>query len=354
MSDINHLTSEKIDETVLRAITSLAQQINCLDIKRIADICVERIPGLIGAGMASLYILDETNGILHLQKHNRSNPINKIVSLNQTPAPLMAAAVKTRELMVIENVDTHRKPVIKKSQRPYAQNYSSNSCIIAPLVCHDRVEGVLNFAGKIGTDQFSNVDIAVVELFRQLIGASVGNIKLFERIQQQAQTDGLTGLLNHRTFYEAFEKELRRTQRYGEQLSLIMADMDNLKQINDKYGHRAGDLAIRQISRQIIECIRTIDTAARYAGDEFAVILPNTPLLDAFIVGKRIVDTVSASPMVWEDEQIVLSISVGVGQYNISNSPEDIIARSDEALYAAKRAGKNRVAVFNESVKLPE
>ena len=327
-TDKNGLTSENIGKTTLKAITSLAQQINCLDTKRIADICVEQIPTLIGAKLASVYIFNEAGDILHLQKHNHSFPINKIVSMNQTPPSIMATAVRSKNLMLIENVDTHKRPRIRKSQRPHSSNYRSNSCIIAPLICHGRVEGVLNLADKLTSDTFSSDDIAVIELFRQLLGASIGNIKLFEKMQRQAQTDGLTSLVNHRTFYETLEKELIRSQRYGGQISLIMIDIDNLKQINDNYGHRAGDLAIKQISRKITECTRQIDTSARYAGDEFSIILPNTLLLDAYVVAERIVKAVANSSVMWEQNQIELSVSAGVGQYNASNCIGDIMSNS--------------------------
>jgi len=343
------MTSENISQTTLKAITSLAQQINCLETKRIAEICVDQIPTLIGAKFASVYILNEAGNILHLQKHNHPFLINKIVSMNQNPPSIMATAVRSKDLMLIENVDTHKRPRIKKSQRPYSTNYRSNSCIIAPLICHGRVEGVLNLAEKLDADTFSGDDIAVIELFRQLLGASVGNIKLFEKIQRQAQTDGLTGLVNHRTFYETLEKELIRSQRYGGQISLIMIDVDNLKKINDNHGHRAGDLAIKQISRKIAECTRQIDTAARYAGDEFSIILPNTLLLDAYVVAERIVKAVSNSPIAWEKSQIELSVSAGVGQYNATHCIGDIMSNSDQALYTAKRTGKNKVAVFGQS-----
>jgi len=179
-----------------------------------------------------------------------------------------------------------------------------------------------------------------------LVGASIGNIKLFEKIQRQATTDGLSTLVNHKTFYEILEKELWRSRRYGGQISLIMVDVDNLKDINDAYGHRAGDKVIREISRRIKECIRQIDTAARYGGDEFAIILPNTSLNDATVAAQRMVNAVASSPTTWNKEQISLSISVGLGQYDADTNPEDITSRSDQALYIAKQAGKNTVRIF--------
>ena len=337
--------------SLIEQVIPLAQQINCLDIERIANVCIKNVPELVGVRLASLYVLDESNNILHLQKCNHPFLLNKIVSLNQTPPSPMVMAVRSKGLIQVGNIDKHTKPVIKKSQRAFAENYKTNNCIIVPLICQDNVVGVLNLADKMEGNSFNNEEIALIELFSQLVGASIGNIKLFEKIQRQATTDGLTGLANHKTFYEVLEKELWRARRYGGQISLILVDIDNLKKINDTYGHRAGDKVIRQIGRKIKECIRQIDTAARYGGDEFGVILPNTSLSDAVVAAERMVEVVSHSPVMWKREHIVLSISVGLGQYDANTNPEEITNRSDQALYAAKQAGKNTVRVFEPSEK---
>ncbi len=335
----------------LVTITPLAKQINCLDVKRIADLCITEIPQLIEARLASLYILDETSDILHLEKNNHPFLINNIVSLNQNPPSPMVAAIRSKELLIVDGDESLRGPKIGHTHRQYSKNYTTNSCIIAPLVCHGRVVGVLNLSDKAGGVKFTHDDIAIIELFRQLIGASIGNINLFEKTQRQAKTDGLTGMLNHRTFYEQLEIELRRSQRYTSQLTIIMIDIDNLKPINDGYGHRAGDMAIKQIARRISACIRQIDIAARYGGDEFAVILPNTSLEDATVVAERMVEMVKNTPMVWEGNRINLSISVGVGQYDGGGSVSDVTKATDQALYAAKQAGKGQVKVY-EAVKV--
>ncbi len=337
--------------SLLVQITPLARKINCLDTDNIANVCIESIPKLVNVRFASLYILDETSNILHLYKHNHPFLINKIVSLNQKPTSLMVMAVKSKELMLVRDIDTHRKPIIRKSQRAFSDNYKTKNCAIVPLICQDRVVGVLNLADKIDSDHFTTDDIALIELFSQLIGASIGNVKLFEKMQRQATTDGLTGLVNHKTFYDILEKELWRTRRYGGRITLIMVDVDNLKKINDAYGHRAGDKVIREVSKRIKECIRQIDTAARYGGDEFAVILLNSSLTDAAVVAQRMVDAVAKTPVIWNKEQITLSISVGIGQYDSETTPEDITSRSDQALYVAKQAGKNTVRIFEQSGK---
>ena len=330
----------------LELITPLARKLNSLDMDSIAEICVDEILRLINAKLASLYILDETSDILHLQKNNHPFQINNIVSLNQNPPSPMIAAVRSKELILIGDVDTLEEPPKGKIQRSFAKNYTTKSCIIAPLICHGRVVGVLNVTDKTDGTMFNNSEVAVMELFRQLIGASIGNVKLFEKSQRLAQTDGLTGMFNHRTFYESLESELRRSQRYGGQVAIIMADIDNLKPINDNYGHRAGDMAIRQISRRLQACIRQIDIAARYGGDEFAIILPNTSLEDATMVAERMVKMVSETPITFDHQKIDISISVGVGQYEEGSCHGDVARAADEALYAAKQAGKNTVKVF--------
>ncbi len=332
--------------SLIERITPFARQINCLDIKKIADICVNKISKIIGARFASLYILDDNGAILHLQKHSHPFLINKIVSLNQKDISPMVMAVKSKQLILVSDIDRHEKPIIRKSQRAFAENYRTKNCLITPLLCQDKVVGVLNFSDKTDSDTFSPDDIALVELFSQLVGASIGNIKMFERMIRQARTDGLTGLANHRTFYEILEKELWRSRRYGGQISLVMVDIDNLKDINDTYGHRAGDNVIREVSKQIKGCIRQIDTAARYGGDEFAVILPNTDIEDALTVAKRMVHAVAETTVAWESKAISLSISVGLGEYGPDLNPEDITSRSDEALYLAKQDGKNTVRIY--------
>jgi len=332
--------------TLLERITPLARQINCLNLESIASVCIDHIPALVDTHFGSLYVLDEKSRILHLVKHNHPYPINTIVSLNQTPPTPMIIAVSTKEIIVIGDIDTHRTPVIHRSQRVFSSNYQTKNCLLVPLICQDRVVGVLNLADK-RTGTCSSYEIALIELFGQLVGASIGNVKMFERMQCQATTDGLTGFVNHRTFYDMLERELRRSRRHGGTISMVMIDVDDLKRVNDTYGHRAGDSVIREVSTRLRNCIRKIDIPARYGGDEFAVILPNTSIDDASVVARRMVQTVSGTPVLWNEHQIPLSVSVGVGQYDANSTPEDVTSQSDRALYVAKHAGKNRVEVVD-------
>lgn len=333
--------------SLIECITPLARRINCLDIGRIADVCVNNLPKLVGMQYGSLYVLDEASHMLHLSRHSHPYDIDKLVSLSQTPPTPMTMAVKSNEVIIINNKGKNKTPVILRPQRGMPKGHRTKNCVIVPLVCQMRVVGVLNLSAE-KQGALSQEDVALIELFGQLVGASIGNIKLFERMQRQATTDGLTGFLNHRSFYELLEKELWRSKRYGSMISLMMVDVDNLKGVNDTFGHRAGDKMIQEISARIKQCTRQIDITARYGGDEFAIILPNTSTAEAVVAGQRMVKVVSGRPAVFQGQEIPLSVSIGVAQYDSNCNPEEVANRADKALYHAKESGKNTVVVFEE------
>ena len=334
-------------------ISHLSHQINCLDLDRIASVCIESIPKLIAARYASLYRFDAENELLHLLRQNHPYAINRLVQLDSNPTAPMTLAVREKRLMLIkdfasqgnETTTTKHGPAIK---RGFARNYETNSCIIAPLVSGGSILGVLNLADKMDAECFDEVsDLPPIQLFCEILGSAMSNIRLYEEVRQQARTDGMTGLLNHRSFYSELAKEVDRAQRYGGDLSLLMVDLDDLKNLNDQYGHQAGDSVLRHVAQQLQKCIRNTDVGARYGGDEFAAILPNTNLTDAMIAAQRMVDMVSAEAFEIAGRPVSISVSVGVSQYSPNISVEAFMNESDAALFEAKAEGKNRVHVFD-------
>jgi diguanylate cyclase (GGDEF)-like protein len=169
------------------------------------------------------------------------------------------------------------------------------------------------------------------------------NARLHHVVRRQAITDELTGLFNRRRFMEALDAEIARAQRLGSRLSLLLADLDDFKRINDRFGHPAGDEALCAFAAVLRAHLRQIDTAGRLGGEEFAVLLPDTNLEGALAVAERVRRFVGAEPVLGDRRGVRLTASIGVAEYE-SGSRDDLLRRADAGLYRAKQQGKNRVA----------
>jgi diguanylate cyclase (GGDEF)-like protein len=163
------------------------------------------------------------------------------------------------------------------------------------------------------------------------------------KLEALATTDGMTGLANHRAFQGRLRTEMARAERHGTPLALLLLDVDHFKRYNDTYGHPAGDDVLCTVGRLMREAVREGDLAARYGGEEFAVLLPATDVESALAIAERIRAAVAAYPFPHAD----VTLSAGVTDVTIvgSDDPEDLVGSADAALYAAKRAGRNRVVV---------
>ena len=164
--------------------------------------------------------------------------------------------------------------------------------------------------------------------------------------------DPLTGLFNRRHFFELTLNELERSRRYNRPLSVIMLDIDHFKQVNDQFGHLVGDRVIVEVARRIQKALRRIDSACRYGGEEFAVLLPETPILQAEMVASRLWNLVTKQPTVSGELILKITVSVGVAtfQHTEEITVDTLLDQADQAMYAAKQAGRNRVAVYSEYI----
>jgi diguanylate cyclase (GGDEF)-like protein len=179
------------------------------------------------------------------------------------------------------------------------------------------------------------------------IAAALQNAQLYEL----AMVDGLTGLFVRRYFDARIEEEIERSRRYGTPFSVVMMDVDDFKKLNDDHGHLIGDRVLRTIANTIKSQMRGVDTAARYGGEEIALILPRTEMVSAYSVGERIRAAVAEQRVTTDsDPPKVLGVtaSFGIASYPESGavSGEDLVRQADRALYRAKHTGKNRVELF--------
>lgn len=179
--------------------------------------------------------------------------------------------------------------------------------------------------------------------FVGLLKARVDRLML--ELSDAARHDSVTGLLNRRGFEEAYESELDRARRSGRPLSLLVADLDHLKEINDRLGHQAGDTALEQVGAALTDVARRIDSVARTGGDEFAVLLPDTDAPGALVMAERLCAAVRTTGTEW---RMPLTLSVGGATYaGGRDGDEELVRRADEAAYAAKRLGRDRAVLFS-------
>jgi diguanylate cyclase (GGDEF)-like protein len=168
-----------------------------------------------------------------------------------------------------------------------------------------------------------------------------------EELQRQAITDSLTGVFNRRQFFLMGEQIFREARRYPYQLSALMIDADWFKQINDQHGHSVGDVTLQMLAKHLQEHLRSADVLGRYGGEEFAVLMPHTPLEEAIQVAERLRQHISQVPVETSAGSLHLTVSIGVAGFDPDQDAtvDGLIDRADQAMYAAKQAGRNKVQV---------
>ena len=171
--------------------------------------------------------------------------------------------------------------------------------------------------------------------------------EMMKKLNRLATTDGLTKLYNSRSFYNHLESEVDRAARYKRPLSLLFLDIDHFKNYNDAYGHLEGDKVLIKISEIIMSCLRGMDTAYRYGGEEFTIILPETVGMEAGTVGDRIRSAIEEEKFIPQaGDSVTVTISIGGTQFIPSEEMSFFIQRSDRAMYTSKQNGRNRVTTF--------
>jgi diguanylate cyclase (GGDEF)-like protein len=175
--------------------------------------------------------------------------------------------------------------------------------------------------------------------------------RLLQELRRDAQTDELTGVANRRCFVGTIETEYQRAIRHETHFSVIILDLDHFKDINDRYGHVAGDRALSGVVARIVSCLRKIDLISRYGGDEFAILLPETGAYSAFEVAERIREAVSVTPVEADGNIVHLTASLGISTHDPEHSANwvQLLDEADQAMYRAKAEGQNRVARFGRS-----
>ncbi|WP_370375474.1 diguanylate cyclase [Micromonospora sp. HM5-17] len=211
--------------------------------------------------------------------------------------------------------------------------------------------GVLALYDRLGADEFDDADLATLRSFASHAAVAVDNVRAHEEVQRLSLTDPLTGLWNYRCLRESLRREIERASRFGHTLGLLALDLDRFKEVNDTYGHAAGDAVLAEFAQRIRGTMREVDFAFRQGGEEFVVLLPETDARGAVRVAERLGAAVRESPIILRPKpggsapvraEVAVTVSIGVAVYpdHATTGPQ-LLAAADEALYAAKAAGRD-------------
>lgn len=221
----------------------------------------------------------------------------------------------------------------------------SIACI--PMVVYSEVIGVINVTNKRHGKEFTEEDVEMLKAVADQAAVAINKAQLWD----MAVTDSLTGLYVRRYFMVKLQEELHRAERYNNILSVVMADLDQFKNINDTYGHDAGDRVLKAIGKFLQKNIRDVDVVARYGGEEFVLMIPEATKDAAHSLSERI--RTQLSELKFENlPSITISLGIATFPYD-GSAPEDLIRKADAAMYTAKRAGRNKVVKYSKDVKLP-
>jgi diguanylate cyclase (GGDEF)-like protein len=227
------------------------------------------------------------------------------------------------------------------------KDHITHSLIYVPLIRGPLVTGLLSVQAK-EVNMFTAYHQTLVELIAPYAASALENAWLFSKIETLAITDELSGVYNRHHFNQILKQEFERCLRYERPLSLIIIDIDNFKEINDRYGHICGDEVIRQYGAMLKENVRTTDILARFGGDEFAIIMPETNAQQALVVTRKIESLCNQRKFNLAHDEISVTISIGLAEmiWNDDLKPEDLIHKADHAMYQAKNQGRSRTVLF--------
>jgi diguanylate cyclase (GGDEF)-like protein len=329
---------------LMKSITSI-QDYETL-IRTILDISAE----LLKAEQGSLMLLDhETDGLLLEAKKGVVEGVTEKTRINRGEG-IAGKVAELGEALLVENVEND--PRIMQKNR---QHYKTRSCISVPLKIDGRIIGVLNLSDKTTGEVFSEEDLQLIQSFATQAAVVMERNVFYnktEELKKLTITDPLTGLLNRRYLNERLKDEVARSERHGHDLSLLMLDLDWFKYCNDTFGHSHGDRTLKAVAEVLLNTVRSMDVVARYGGDEFMIILPETRESLAQDIAERLRNNVAnlreCKQRAAGAEQRALTASIGIACYPLHGTTIEVLLDNvDKALYRAKNKGKDRIEVFS-------
>ncbi len=341
--------SQKKLEKVIKMLKALAKSLNKLNnavkLSQTLSAIIKTVKDYFDYKYFDI-LLKNQNGELVPTKTSKDFPISVIKGFKaeiNSGEGLTGTAAKLGKIICVNDVTKDKRyiPAIK----------GINSEAVFPIKVGGELIGVLDIEDT-ESNRFQKDDIQILSALSSEIGVAIQNAQLYEKVQELATTDELTGLSNYRAFRRFLDLEVKRAKRYNKNFSLVMFDIDYFKHYNDKNGHDQGNSALKKIGEILIRENRNSDFPARFGGEEFIVILPETSVNGALQYAERIRKAIEKTKFKGERHQPngKLTISGGVAEFPIdSDTAAKIIKAVDAACYEAKASGRNMIAIFGES-----
>jgi diguanylate cyclase (GGDEF)-like protein len=318
-------------------------------IQEVLDMTVEKLGNQFSVSRAVLFRADEMGNVPEVFEFTQTGVSSvKHLFLTDDGQEFVRQALSKESPESIENPEYDERCIYN---RDFLKQMQITSGLIVPLVMRTRVLGALFLQDLNAARDWSIDDISLIGSLADNLSLAIENAELHQERERQAVTDGLTGVANRRAFNESLQKEFERAKRYDQPLSLVVVDLDFLKKINDKYGHTAGDEAIKSIGSVLRQSSRSIDFPARYGGEEFCLLLPNTEIDMAEQLAERLRRLINEVTL---EGHGAISASLGVASFPLhADSAETLFLKADEALYSAKEGGRNCVRVATAQASKP-
>ncbi|MDH5768783.1 MAG: sensor domain-containing diguanylate cyclase, partial [Nitrospirota bacterium] len=311
------------------------------------DAIVDLSVHLIGAERGSLMLIEDGSSYLTIKA---AKGINKLLLKEiriKLGEGIAGRVFKEGVPLIMDDIERNGKVLLKR--RP---NYKTSSFMSIPLKAGEKTIGVFNISDKVTGEIFSEEDMAILQSFLSYASIALERSMYYSlagHLRELSITDALTGLFNRRYFEERFFEELQRSERHNLSFSLAMMDIDDFKLFNDTEGHLAGDEVLKNIANIAKDSLRVIDVIARFGGEEFAVIMPQTEKKEAFLVAERIRKSIKEQlPTTWKVfPKDTITITIGVAVFPSDGKDRvELIRNTDRALYKGKMEGKDKTVVW--------
>lgn len=330
-----------------------------LDTSEVVSAAVEILDRLVQARSWGLFLKAEESDRLDLitAVNALALPVGPIVYIK----PTASATADAKGDPVVRSVNESRPvvwsegPVPARSSR--RRSKEAGAMLSVPLIAGGSILGavVANRKSKLKPGHgpgFTPQEVKTVEIVSRSLASALRNAAAYAKSERQALIDDLTRLYNLRYLHQALEAEIRRARRYGTSVSVVFMDLDGFKQVNDRYGHRTGSLTLAEVARVVTWSVREADLVARYGGDEFVVILPETSARRAVQVAERVRSRIERHVFGGDSLQIALTACFGVACYpEHASETGRLMELADAAMYRAKQSKKNAVRLAEPQAK---